>query len=367
MDSMRHITIGENEAGQRMDKMLAKYLREAPKGFLYKMLRKKNITLNGKKASGNEQLKKGDEIKFFLSEETIIKFLGSSHKAYERGLVLSQSQAALGRSEISLQKEPEILYEDKHIVLFDKPVGILSQKAEEGDISLVEYLISHLLSTESLKEEELQTFRPSVCNRLDRNTSGLVAAGKSFVGLQELSRLFKERCLGKYYLCLVSKRVDKASHIKGFLKKSNWDNKVEVVCEQAEGSTPIETSYEPLAAGEEVSLLKVHLLTGKTHQIRAHLASIGHPIVGDVKYGDKRVNSYFRRQYGLRHQLLHAYLLTFPEIEGALSNLSHKEFTAPLPLEFKKIALDKGVLNNGNMELAGTSGLHFGGFNQPNQ
>lgn len=367
MDPMRHITIGENEAGQRMDKMLAKYLREAPKSFLYKMLRKKNITLNGKKASGNEQLKKGDEVKFFLSEETILKFLGSSHKKNVKGLVLSKSQEASSRSDNPLQKEPEILYEDKNVVLFNKPVGILSQKAEEGDISLVEYLISHLLATESLKEEALQTFRPSVCNRLDRNTSGLVAAGKSFAGLQELSRLFKERSLGKYYLCLVSKRVDRASHIEGFLRKNSLDNKVEVTCEQAEGSTPIETTYEPLVLGDQVSLVKVHLLTGKTHQIRAHLASIGHPIVGDMKYGDKRVNSYFRRQYGLRHQLLHAYLLAFPKIEGALSNLSGKEFTAPLPLEFEKIALDKGVLNNGYMELAGTSGLHFGGFNQPHQ
>lgn len=375
---MRQINIGGNESGQRMDKMLAKYLRKAPKSFIYKMLRKKNITLNNKKAAGNEVLKKGDEIRLFLSEETVTKFLGPEPGTAVRVMQAMETRKDSGRTRKDggmakdrlakgLQSPPEILYEDSHIVLFDKPVGMLSQKAQKGDVSLVEYLISHLLATKALKEEELALFRPSVCNRLDRNTSGLVAAGKSLAGLQELSRLFKERSLGKYYLCLVYGRVDQPSHIKGFLKKDGLSNKVVVTKEQTEGSTPIETSYVPLCGGAEASLLRVHLLTGKTHQIRAHLASIGHPIAGDAKYGSESVNRLYRRQYGLKHQLLHAYLLTFPEMSGALANLSRKEFLAPLPEEFKKIALDKGVLKNGYMELTGTSGLHFGGSDQPHQ
>lgn len=368
---MRQIDIGDNESGQRMDKMLAKYLKEAPKSFLYKMLRKKNITLNNKKAAGNEMLKKGDEIRLFLSEETITKFLAPGPGTDVRSVPAKEARkgggAAKSRLSKELQKPPEILYEDSHIVLFDKPVGMLSQKAQKGDVSLVEYLISHLLATKALKEEDLALFRPSVCNRLDRNTSGLVAAGKSLAGLQELSRLFKERSLGKYYLCLVYGRVDQPSRIRGFLKKDGFSNKVAVTKEQTEGSTLIETSYVPLCGGAEASLLRVHLLTGKTHQIRAHLASMGHPILGDAKYGSESVNRFYRRQYGLRHQLLHAYLLTFPEMSGALASLSRKEFLAPLPEEFKKIALDKGVLKNGYMELTGTSGLHFGGSDQPHQ
>ena len=156
---MQEIKITEQEAGQRFDKLLGKYLNKAPKSFLYKMLRKKNITLNGKKASGNEKLAKGDCVKLFLSDETIQKF----------------SEAFSGYTNVSL----DILYEDADIILINKPVGMLSQKAARSDESLVEHLISYLIQSHALTEEDLRTFRPSICNRLDRNTSGIVAAGKS--------------------------------------------------------------------------------------------------------------------------------------------------------------------------------------------
>ena len=155
---MQEIKITEQEAGQRFDKLLGKYLNKAPKSFLYKMLRKKNITLNGKKASGNEKLAKGDRVKLFLSDETIQKF----------------SEAFSGYTNVSL----DILYEDEDIILINKPVGMLSQKAARSDESLVEHLISYLIQSHALTEEDLRTFRPSICNRLDRNTSGIVAAGK---------------------------------------------------------------------------------------------------------------------------------------------------------------------------------------------
>lgn len=321
---MQQIIIKDNEAGQRLDKMLAKYLNEAPKSFLYKMLRKKNIVLNGKRATGNEKLKMGDEVKLFLSDETIEKFSNSRVQYTKESL--------------------DIIYEDSNIILINKPVNMLSQKAADRDVSVVEHLITYLLSSGQLTEEELRTFKPSVCNRLDRNTSGLIAAGKSLKGLQELSRLFKDRVLGKYYLCLVSGKVTEASRIQGFLKKDEKTNQVEVTVQETGNSMAIETEYKPLIAKEDVTLLEVHLITGKTHQIRAHLASIGHPIIGDYKYGDRKVNDKYQATYGLKHQLLHAYRVTFPELQGGLENLSGKEFTAELPLEFKKIAEDKGVL-----------------------
>lgn len=332
---MRQIIIGVNEAGQRMDKMLAKYLKEAPKSFLYKMLRKKNITLNGKKASGNEILNVSDEVKLFLSEQTIEKFLGSAD--------LGKAGEILGGKQL-LEHMPKIVYEDTNVLLLNKPVGMLSQKAAEADVSIIEYLLAYLMQTKQLTREDMLTFRPSICNRLDRNTSGLIAAGKSLAGLQQLSQIFKDRSLGKYYLCLVKGIVRESCHLNGYLSKNRNTNQVQITKTARQDATAIETAFRPIQAGEGITLLEVHLITGKTHQIRAHLASMAHPIIGDAKYGDSQINQYYKKIYGLQSQLLHSYRLIFPHIEGQLSNLSNKEFRAELPELFRKIAVEKGVL-----------------------
>lgn len=318
---MKEIIIAENEAGQRLDKFLAKYLNEAPKSFFYKMLRKKNIVLNGKKATGNEKLNVGDSVKLFLADETIEKF--SSNQ-------IQNASAKL-----------DIIYEDEHMMLINKPVGMLSQKAEKKDESLVEYLITYLLDNGSITKEELRTFHPSICNRLDRNTSGMVAAGKSLAGLQKLSELFKERSLKKYYRCLVKGEVKEKQYIKGYLFKDEKTNKVTVLATEKEDSLPIETEYRPIANLGDCTLLEVHLITGRTHQIRAHLASVGHPIIGDYKYGNKRINDAYKKEFGLESQLLHAYRLEFPKLEGALSKVSEKKFIAELPALFEKIIKTK--------------------------
>ena len=327
---MKEIRIGENESGQRLDKFLLKYMSRAPKSFIYKMLRKKNITLNGKKAQGNEQLRQGDAVKLFLSDDTIGKF--------------SETRTA-GYAETEL----DILYEDKHTIFINKPAGMLSQKAAAEDVSLVEHLIAYLLKTGQISEEALATFRPSVCNRLDRNTSGIVAAGKSLAALQQLSAMFRERSLKKYYLCLVHGRVTEARRISGFLSKDERTNRVRVQ-RAGERRSPqkeearIETEYRPLRSGDGVTLLEVHLITGKTYQIRAHLAAEGHPIIGDYKYGMRSVNDSFKREYGLSTQLLHSCRLCFPECTGALSELSGREITAPVPDLFRRICREKGVM-----------------------
>lgn len=309
---MKQFIIQENEAGQRFDKYLSKLLKEAPKSFFYKMMRKKNIVLNGKKASGNEKLEKGDEIRFYLSDETFEKFAGS---------------AEVVRAVCSL----DIVYEDQDIILINKPAGMLSQPDKTGEASLVEYIIGYLLENKRLTEEELVTFKPSVCNRLDRNTSGIVAAGKSLAGLQELSALFHERTLQKYYFCLADGIIKKAEHIKGYLHKDDTCNKVVVQKEKDAEAVPIETRYEPLGDNGKITLLKVELITGRTHQIRAHLSSVGHPIIGDRKYGNKKTNRIYGEKYHLEHQLLHAYRLGVPEISGRLDRLSGKTFKAGVP------------------------------------
>ena len=322
---MREIVIKENEAGQRFDKFLGKYLKEASMGFLFKMLRKKNITLNGKKATGKEKLVKGDTVKLFLSEDTIEKFEGTISVQY---------------TDVKL----DIIYEDENILLINKPAGMLSQKASPKDVSVVEHLISYLLRSGNLTKEALKTFKPSVCNRLDRNTSGIIAAGKSLSGLQELSRMFKDRSMEKYYLCIVNGVVDKPQVIKGYLYKNEKNNKVTILQEEKEGSSYIETHYRPVKTNGNITLLEVLLVTGKTHQIRAHLASNGHALIGDTKYGSVKVNDIFKKKYGLKNHLLHSYRIVFPELTGSLKNLSLKEFKADLPKMFKDIALKEGVL-----------------------
>lgn len=325
---MQTITIKEQEAGQRLDKLLGKYLNLAPKNFIYKMLRKKNIVLNGKKADGAEKLQKGDEIKLFLSEETVEKF--------SKTLILSNKK--------NTDKKLEILYEDTHILLINKSVGVLSQKAKETDISLVEMILSYLIEKKELKTEDLSFFRPSVCNRLDRNTSGIIIAGKTLLGSQEMSKILKERTADKFYLCLVKGVIKKESLIEGYLNKEKEKNQVTIKAKlSSKEDLPIKTQYIPLANNGNITLLKVKLITGRSHQIRAHLASIGHPIIGDGKYGQEEINQVFQKKYRLKNQLLHSYQLIMPNITGTLSYLSNRVFSAPLPEKFKDIIKGEGI------------------------
>lgn len=323
---MQTLIVKENEKGQRLDKLLSKYLNLAPKSFLYKMLRKKNITLNGKKAVGSEILALGDEIRLFLSDDTIGKF--SQVKKVEGTTI-----------------KPEVLYEDQHILIVNKPQGILSQKAKDSDISMVEVLISYLLEKGELTEDDLKSFRPSVCNRLDRNTTGILAAGKSLAGLQVLSAVFKDRSLAKYYLCLVKGEMKEEQMLEGYLSKNRQTNLVTV---KKTASSPedllIRTAYTPLVSNSAVTLLKVKLITGRSHQIRAHLASVGHPIIGDPKYGDRKANQYYEKKYQITAQLLHSFELYFPNLAGELSYLSGKHITAPFPAAFVRLMEGENIV-----------------------
>ncbi len=325
---MRTLQVGKNEAGQRLDKLLGKYLDQAPKSFLYKMLRKKNIKLNGKRAQGNELLSLGDTLELYLSEDTISNFQTAACK--KGSFVPPVPSVPL-----------DIVYEDAHVLLLNKPAGMLSQKAKPGDISLVEHLISYLIHSGQLTEEALLTFRPGICNRLDRNTSGLIAAGKSLCALQDLNVLFQERSLHKYYRCIVAGALKKPCRAEGWLRKDERTNQVQIYSQKQGDSLPICTEYMPLgqfqAGGRTFTSLEVNLITGRSHQIRAHLASLGHPLIGDSKYGNREINTYFQKQYGLSHQLLHAYRLELPMLSLCLEGISERVFTAPLPELFGRI------------------------------
>jgi len=347
---MKQINISEYEAGQRLDRLLAKVFSQAGKGFLYKMLRKKNIVLNGKRAEGNEALKAGDVITVYFSDETYEKLSASAprskvdvtptHKA--EGATQQGSEDGDTKVKKRIRKQiPKVVYEDKHVLIFHKPAGMLSQNAEETDDSLVDYLHEYLLETGNLTKERLQTFRPGICNRLDRNTEGLVIAGKTILGLQTMSELLRSRNLDKYYLCVVKGTVERTVRLKGYLQKDEKKNQV-TIGNGPEGE-PIETEYRPIAVTRLGTLLEVKLITGKSHQIRAHLSSVGHPIAGDMKYGDAEYNRTMKERFGLRHQMLVAYRMVFPELPEAFTGLSKKEVKTMIPAVFERFCKTYGV------------------------
>ena len=342
---MQVFIVEKNHAGQRLDKFLHKYLPEASNSFIYKMLRKKNITLNGKKAEGKEILEIGDEIKCFFSEETFSKFSGTAASANdpavkkENDVKTKDSVSEYKRAFDKLSKENiRIIYEDENVLILNKPVGVLTQKAENNDLSLNEWMIGYLLEKGKIKEEELRLFKPSVCNRLDRNTSGLVLCGISLNGTQKLNDMIKNRKIRKYYRTICVGEIKNSGILEGTLTKDHKKNKVTI---EEDGEETIKTAYTPIQKlNQKYTYLEVELITGKTHQIRAHLASIEHALVGDTKYGNADINQHFQKKYKLDNQLLHAYRLEFPILDGCLEPLSEMVFLAPLPKEFKIILKD---------------------------
>lgn len=313
---MQELTITDLEAGQRLNKYMMKYLNQAPSSFIYKMLRKKNITRNGKKASGDEILECGDVIKVFLADETIEKF--------------RVVQASKQTSGITLQ----ILYQDPDILAVHKPVGVLSQKAQKDDYSINEAILDYCLSMRILTVKQLETFHPSISNRLDRNTSGIILAGISLKGSQMLARILKGHTCEKYYYTIVAGEMKQGIHEKAYIVKDTKKNQSKIQNLESPGASMIETAFTPLCTKNGFTLLQVQLFTGKSHQIRAHLQSLGYPMAGDTKYGNPAVNRKLRERYHLNHQLLHAGRLVLPDIP---------EITDPLPAEFQNVADGLGL------------------------
>ena len=312
---MKQITVTTDMASQRLDKYLQRLLPSCPKSLLYKQLRKKNITLNSAKATGSEMIKAGDVISVFFSDETYEKFAS--------GEEINTSVFEKAFKEL---KGIDVVYEDDRILIFNKPANVLSQSADNKDLSVNEYLVGYLLDKGAVSKTSLQVFRPSVCNRLDRNTSGLIMCSKNLEGSRYLSAKIKDKDLEKYYLALVMGRFSGPETDTAYVIKDEKENKLLFVSEDTPGAMMIKTGFERVKCGDEISLVKVRLYTGKSHQIRAHLSRLGFPILGDRKYGNEMSASMAKRQ------MLHSYQTILEE------DINLK---APLPSDMSKIIRSK--------------------------
>ncbi len=338
---MKNICIDENNEKQTLLKFLRRLFPESPDGFFFKMLRKKNITLNGKKAGGKEILAAGDSVQIFFSDETFEKLSSAGTNAAEDAFE-------------SLLKDdfptPEIVYECPDFLAVNKAADVLSQKAEKDDISVNEMLLSYVAKKGLITAESFSRFHPSVSNRLDRNTSGLLFFALTLKGQQYLTKMLRDRTIRKYYLAIVHGRPEEGEDFSAWLKKDEKTNIVKVRNRAFDGAREIHTGIDILSSSGEFSLLKVHLITGAPHQIRSHLAFLGCPIVFDPKYGEIRQDKKLSAacspsnqktdgkqtdisgagrpfsKAGFR-QMLHSYRTIFPD---------GQTFTAPVPEDMKR-------------------------------
>ena len=305
---MRIITIAKNDAGQRLDKFLGKAVKGLPQSMMYKSIRTKKIKVNRKRAEQSYVLREGDEIQLFIRDE----FFDNPEK----------DDGALSRITPTLN----VLYEDENIMLLNKRPGVLvHEDTEGGENTLIMHVKAYLYSKGEYDPNEEQSFAPALCNRIDRNTGGIVIAAKNAHALRDMNLKIKQGAVNKHYLCLVHGVPPKKKDIlRGYLKKNSEDNTVQVRDRYFDGAKEIVTGYTVLERRGDTSLLEIELFTGRTHQIRAHMAHIGNPLVGDGKYGINRDD----RAKGYKYQALYAYKLVFPKTEdgGSLSYLEGKQF-----------------------------------------
>ena len=313
------IVIGANEAGQRLDKFLRKYLKDVPLSAIFKALRKGDIRVDGQKKKENYILQQTEEIE--------IKYIKS--KIEQKSNFVEVDFSGM-----------KIIYEDENILIVEKWPGILVHPdSDKKEATLTDYILSYLNKKGDYIPENEITFVPASCNRLDRNTSGIVIFGKNFETLRNLNEMIRDGNVEKYYNTLVKGKIRDGIY-KGYIAKNPETNVSRVYDKFVKNSKEIAMEVKTIKTNGAYSFLEINLITGRSHQIRAHLSHLGNPLIGDIKYGDKANNSFFRNRFGLQHQYLYAYKLVFRKPKGKLEYLNNKTVAAALPPLFKKIKQD---------------------------
>ncbi|NCC78590.1 MAG: RluA family pseudouridine synthase [Clostridia bacterium] len=313
------IEIGPNEAGQRLDKFLRKYLKDVPLSAIFKTIRKGDVRINGTKGKEKTFLEEGDviEIKYLYSDAPKTKA-----KVYD------------------VEPEFKVTFEDENILMVEKWPGILVHKDNEGsDPTLTDQVLTYLYRKGEFDPKEEKTFSPSPVNRLDRNTSGIVIYGKNYEALKALNEMIRDGRIVKNYLAIVKGRI-KDGEYRAYIEKRTDDNVSSVSDAAGPGKKEIAMTVKTEESTGQFSLVELDLLTGRSHQLRAHLASLGNPIIGDPKYGDKEINNYLINKYHLTFQFLYAYKVTFKNPDGKLEYLGNKVVAEKLPPLLKKIKSD---------------------------
>ena len=317
---MRTITIGEIEEGQRLDRFLKKYLKSAPLSLIYRMIRK-DIKVNGRREDGGRILQPGDEVSISMAEELIDEFVSAGKDSAQ-------------------QRQFGIAYEDGNVLAAEKPFGLLTHgDGKEKKNTLANQAIAYLIGTGDYRPGANSTFTPSPVGRLDRNTSGLVLFGKSPKALRDLNTMFRHRGdVDKYYLTMVKGRMTERLVLRSRMEKDSDKNLVRLLPEEGGEGRLMITEANPIAAGKRFSLIEVKLVTGRSHQIRVHLAEAGYPIIGDKKYGDRAVNAEMEKKFGLTAQFLHAWRMEINRGTESLEYLTGAAIESTLPERLGKIS-----------------------------
>ncbi len=304
---MKQFTVGKNDAGQRLDKFISKAVPALPQSLMYKEIRRKNIKVNGKRAQISDKLCEGDVVALYVKDE----FFASVREKYDF---------------LTASRKLDIVYEDENLMLLNKSVGVLSHPDNnEYNDTLISRVQRYLYEKGEYDPKAENSFTPSLVNRIDRNTGGIVIAAKNAESLRILNLKLKNREIHKYYLCVVHGIINKKSGVlEAWMIKDEGKNKAEVFDKEIPGGKLMKTKYSVLAEKNDLSLVEVELLTGRTHQIRAQFAHIGHPLLGDGKYGTNALN----KKYGYKKQFLYSQKLgfDFESDAGQLNYLNGMEF-----------------------------------------
>ena len=308
---MKEFVINDNDSGQRVDKFVSKALPDLPKSMMYRLIRKKDIKINGKRCEISTRLNTGDVLTIYVKDEV----------------------AAEKKHDMSFLEHPsdiDVVYEDENVLIVNKPVGLDSHSnGSPMTDTLIDRIKHYLYNKKEYQPENESSFAPALCSRLDRNTCGLVTAAKTATALRDINEAIRSGNVHKIYHCVTASRPPKESDIiTAYHQKDESRNLVKISDSPIEGYKPIKTGYKVLASKAPLALVEVTLFTGRTHQIRAHLAHIGAPVLGDGKYGITAVN----KRYGIFRQALCAYELRFELPETSqMHYLNTLKITAPKP------------------------------------